>query len=148
MNQPDWTDFAAALPREERLVFQFLHHLILEVEPRLVEKVNYGVPYFSRHKRVCFIWPVSAPNAPTAKNQTWHNTIVSLGFCYGNLLSNHQNLLLSEGRKQVYIVRLKSLAQAKSLEQEIREIVLESVLLDESMDRAIRKKYNCKTRKK
>lgn len=131
-NRIDWAEFANALPREERLVFQRLRNLILETEPRLNEKFNYWVPYYVRHKMVCFIWPVSAPNAPKAKNQTIDDTIVSLGFCYGNKLSNAQGLLLAEGRKQVYIIRLKSVHQLDKLENQIREIVMEAVLLDDA----------------
>ena len=128
----DWTDFSAALPKEENLIFKYLRSLILETEPRLVEKMNYGVPYFTRNRMVCFIWPISAPNAPTAKNQTWHDTIVSLGFCYGNQLSNAHKILLSEGRKQVFIVRFRSLNDLKNLEQPIIETICEAVLVDES----------------
>ena len=127
----DWSDFARALPREERLVFQRLRVLILETEPRLLEKINYGVPYFARNRMVCFIWPISAPHAPIAKNQTWDDTIVSLGFCYGNKLSNEQGILLSEGRKQVYIIRLRSLTELQKLEKPITEIVQEAVMVDE-----------------
>jgi len=134
----EWSNFAQALPREERLIFQRLRSLILETEPRLQEKKNYGVPYFVRNKMVCFIWPVSAPNAPTAKNQTWNDTIVSLGFCYGSNLSNEQGLLLSEGRKQVYIVRLRSMNELQKLEKSITEIVQEAVLLDQMFSKVIK----------
>jgi hypothetical protein len=79
---------------------------------------------------VCFIWPVSAPNAPKAKNQTQDGTILSLGFCYGNKLSNAQGLLLAEGRKQVYIIRFKSVQDLDKLENQVREIIMEAVMLD------------------
>lgn len=129
----DWTEFSLALPKEENLIFHSLRDLILQTEPRLIEKINYGVPYYVRHRMVCFIWPVSAPNAPTAKNQTWDNTIVSLGFCYGNKLSNDQRILLSEGRKQVYIVRLRSMNEFQLLRQPITEIVQEAIMVDEML---------------
>ena len=126
----DWTEFSRALPKEENLIFQSLRSLILETEPRLREKMNYGVPYFTRNRMVCFIWPVSAPNAPTAKNQTWNETIVSLGFCYGNKLSNEQGILLSEGRKQVYIVRFRSMDDVRKMETPIVEIIHEALMVD------------------
>jgi hypothetical protein len=129
----DWPEFARALPQEERIIALRLRDLILEAEPRLIEKYNYWVPYYSRHKLVCFIWPVSAPNAPTAKNQKKDGTLVSLGFNYGNKLSNAQGLLLSEGRKQVYIIRIKSIQELDKIEKQITEIILEAVMLDESM---------------
>ncbi len=127
----DWTEFSRALPREERLIFQHLREFVLETEPRLVEKMNFGVPYYTRNRMVCFIWPVSAPDAPKAKNQKNDGTLVSLGFCYGNLLSNEQGLLLAEGRKQVYIIRLRSLKEFNSIEKQVAEILNEAVLLDE-----------------
>jgi hypothetical protein len=129
----DWTEFSRALPREENLIFHSLRNVILETEPRLIEKMNYGVPYFVRNRMVCFIWPVSAPNAPTTKNQTWNNTIVSLGFCYGNKLSNDQRILLAEGRKQVYVVRLRSMKDFQRLQLPIVEIIQEAVMLDEML---------------
>jgi hypothetical protein len=137
----DWQEFEAALPRNEKLIFKRLRHLILETEPRLVETKSYGVPYYSRHKRICFIWPVSAPDAPKAKNQKDDGTLVSIGFCYGNQLSNDQNILLSEGRKQVYIVRIKNLRQLERIEPFIVELVHEAFLLDELQ---IRKKQTVK----
>lgn len=128
----DWTEFSAALPKEEKIIFQYLRNLILETEPKFEEKMNFGVPYYTRNRMVCFIWPVSAPHAPTAKNQTWNNTIVSLGLCYGNKLSNDQGILLAEGRKQVYLVRLRSFGELKKLEKSIAEIIQEAVMLDDT----------------
>jgi Domain of unknown function (DU1801) len=127
----DWNGFSEALPRDEKLIFKHLRDFVLATEPRLIESKSYGVPYYSRNKRICFIWPVSAPDAPKAKNQKDDGTLVSLGFCYGNLLSNVQGLLLAEGRKQVYIIRLRSLKQFMSMENQVAEIINEAVLLDE-----------------
>jgi hypothetical protein len=131
----DWIEFARALPREEQLICTRLRELILETEPRLLEKMNYRVPYYSGKKLVCFIWPVSAPLAPKAKNQKKDGAIVTLGFCYGNLLSNDQGLLLSEGRKQVYIIRLRSMKELSGIEKQIVEIVREAVLVDQLSSR-------------
>jgi hypothetical protein len=136
----DWNEFARSLPREERIISERLRNLILETDPKLVEKYNYWVPYYVRNKMVCFIWPVSAANAPKAKNQKLDDTIVSLGFCYGNKLSNSQGLLLSEGRKQVYIVRLKSSKHLDQIENQIRELVMEAVLLDDLAIKSKRQK--------
>ena len=127
----DWTEFSEALPREEKVIFKYLRDFVLETEPRLIESKSYGVPYYSRNKRICFIWPVSAPDAPKAKRQKDDGTLVSLGFCYGNLLSNVQGLLLAEGRKQVYIIRLRTLKHFTSIENQVAEILNEAVLLDE-----------------
>jgi hypothetical protein len=141
----DWNEFLQALPREERLITQRLREIVLETEPRLVEKMNYRVPYYIRNKQICFIWPISAPDAPKAKNQKADGTLVSFGLCYGNLLSNEQGLLLSEGRKQVYIIRLRSFQELTKLEKHIVEIIQEAVLVDEQAavpKKSIRKKKN------
>jgi hypothetical protein len=128
----NFNGFCRSLPREERILTQRVYALIAETEPRLVLKFNYWVPYFVRNKMVCFIWPVSAPNAPKAKNQKDDGAILSLGFCYGNKLSNVQGLLLAEGRKQVYIIRFKSVQDLDKIENQVREIIMEAVMLDEA----------------
>lgn len=140
--RPDWNEFFQALPREERLITKRLREIVLETEPRLAEKMNYRVPYYIRNKQVCFIWPVSAPDAPKAKNQKADGTLVSFGLCYGNLLSNDQGLLLAEGRKQVYIIRLRSFQELNSIEKQIVEIIQEAVLMDEEsiIKKSVRKK--------
>ena len=115
-------DFIISLPKDERIIVSKLRALLLETEPRFREKLSYGVPYFSRGRRVCFIWPASAPLGPTKAK-------VSLGFCYGNLLSNTQGLLISEGRKQVYIVRFSSLNEIN--EKLLLEIIQEALIVDD-----------------
>ena len=54
---------------------------------------------------------------------------VSLGFCYANLLSNVQGLLLKEGRKQVYIVRFSSISEID--EKLLLEIIQEALIVDD-----------------
>lgn len=115
-------DFILNLPSDERILVTKLRMLLFEIEPRFREKLSYGVPYYSRHRRVCFIWPSSAPLGPT-------NAKVSFGFCFANLLSNVQGILLSEGRKQVHIVRYSSIKEID--ETVLREIILEAILVDD-----------------
>ena len=115
-------DFIFNLPSDERIFVSKLRTLLFEVEPGFREKLSYGVPYYSRHRRVCFIWPASAPLGPT-------NAKVSFGFCYANLLSNAQGILRSEGRKQVYIVRYSSIKEID--ETMLREIINEAILVDD-----------------
>ncbi len=44
------------LPNSERVIIQRLRSLIMTVAPKLQEKISNGVPYFFRHRRVCFPW--------------------------------------------------------------------------------------------
>jgi Domain of unknown function (DU1801) len=115
-------DFIDNLPDDERILVSRLRALLFDTEPRFREKLSYGVPYFSRNRRVCFIWPASAPLGPT-------NAKVSFGFCYANLLSNAQGLLLSEGRKQVHIARFSSIKEIN--EKALLEIIREALIIDE-----------------
>ena len=115
-------EFIINLPKAERIIVSRLRDLLFEIEPRFREKLSYGVPYFSRNRRVCFLWPASAPFGPAKAK-------VSFGFCYANLLSNAQGLLLKEGRKQVYIARFSSVNEID--ERLILEIIHEALLADD-----------------
>lgn len=123
----DVEEFIENLPRDERVIVKRLRALIFQVEPRITEKLNYGVPYFSRHKRLFFLWPASA--VPCGDKYNPPPPKVTLGFCYGNLLSNAQGLLRSEGRKQVYTVNIASPADVN--ERLLSEIFFEAVHVDE-----------------
>ena len=118
----DVNDFVINLPKEERVIVSRLRDLLFDTEPRFREKLSYGVPYFARNRRVCFIWPASAPSGPI-------NAKVSFGFCYANLLSNVQGILLKEGRKQVYIARFSSIDEIDV--KLLLEIIQEALIVDD-----------------
>jgi hypothetical protein len=48
-----------SLPREERVVVQCLHRLILDNIQPVTEKNNYGAPFYTRNRLMFFIWPPS-----------------------------------------------------------------------------------------
>jgi hypothetical protein len=125
----DVEGFIAALTGDEKRIVARLRALILESGPRLQEKLSYGVPYFFHHRRICFLWPIShlPRNYPPP---SLNSPLVTLGLCYGNLLSNEQGLLLKEGRKQVYMIKYSSIKEIN--EQAVREIIQEAVLVDET----------------
>jgi hypothetical protein len=54
---------------------------------------------------------------------------VVLGFNQGNLMSNDDGILLAEGRKQVYMVYFKKLADID--DNQIRALLFEAALVDE-----------------
>ncbi|MEX1241296.1 MAG: DUF1801 domain-containing protein [Cyclobacteriaceae bacterium] len=125
----DVEEFIENLPRDEQVIFKRLRGLIFQAEPQITEKLNYGVPYYSRHKRLFFLWPASA--VPCGYKHNTPPPKVTLGFCYGNLLSNAQRLLMSEGRKQVYTINISSLANVN--ERLLSEILFEAILVDEQL---------------
>jgi uncharacterized protein YdhG (YjbR/CyaY superfamily) len=55
-------DLIANLPENEKKITIALRNCILQTAPMLLEKLSYGVPYYFRKNRVCFIWPASIPN--------------------------------------------------------------------------------------
>jgi hypothetical protein len=108
------------LPKDEQILARRLRSLIFEAEPRIQEKLSYGVPYFYRNRRIVFLWPSSACNGPK-------DAKIILGFCYGNLLSNEQHVLIGESRKQVYILKFSALADID--EKVVSEICAKQYLL-------------------
>jgi hypothetical protein len=118
----DTEEFIESLPAKERVIVKLLREIILDVDPRITEKLSYGVPYFSRNRRICFIWPQSAPYGPK-------DALVSLGFCYGHMLSNDQRILKHEGRTQVFIVGYSTIDEIN--DREITEILIEALMVDD-----------------
>src|SRR5687767_7311551 len=93
-------DFIDGLAADERIIVKRLRDLIVDADPRIVEKLSYGVPYFFRNRRLFFLWPASALPYSAAKKVITPK--VTMGFCYGKLLSNDQGLLRRGNRKQVF----------------------------------------------
>lgn len=115
-------EMIAALPKDERVIVNRLRALVAECLPKAEEKVYYdwGVPFYKRNRLICFIWP----NPPKG---------VTLGFQYGNLMSNEDGALLSEGRKQVYVLYIKA---SKDIdENQIRALLYEASMIDDEFGR-------------
>ena len=113
------------LPAEKAICLQ-LRALILDHFPALREKFGYGVPYYHRFSRICFMYPASFP-------YSGHSEGVALGFTRGRLLSNEQGLLDLGDRKEVAYVLLRAAREIR--EEPVLEIVHEAVLLDEELAR-------------
>ena len=120
------------LPKPELGMFKRLRSLITECIPQAREepKFGLGVPYYSHYRQICFIWPSSYSWSPTSKDTAVKPGMVTLGFCQGNLMSNENGVLKSEGRKQVYCMYFKSVNEMN--DNQIRALLFEAALLDES----------------
>ncbi|MBN8576042.1 MAG: DUF1801 domain-containing protein [Cytophagales bacterium] len=116
----------------ERSIVKRLRTLVLECLPKATEKLSYGVPFYSRNRMICFIWPPTITWDPQQLKKKAANLAkgVTLGFCQGNLMSNESGVLLAEGRKQVYCMYFKSLGEID--DQQIRALLFEAELVDES----------------
>jgi hypothetical protein len=115
------------LPKYEQVIVNKLRSLITECLPKAIEKNNYGVPFYTRNRMICFIWPPSIYWGP--KTNVLNQKGVTLGFCQGNLFANERGLLLSEGRKQVFCMYFNNLNEIQ--EDIIRELLFEADLIDQ-----------------
>lgn len=119
-----------AIPKIEQVIIKKLRSLILECLPKATEKLSYGVPFYSRNRMICFMWP---PSIYWGNHEKWSKNQekgVTLGFNQGNLMSNEDGALLAEGRKQVYCMYFKSISEIN--EDQIRALLFEAELIDES----------------
>jgi len=85
---------------------------------------------------ICFIWPPSLQWG--SKTYTVQSKGVTLGFCQGNLFANEDRVLLPEGRKQVYCIYFKSLAEIQ--ETQVRALLFEADLIDQGFDHVQKKR--------
>lgn len=120
-------DLMNDLPADEQAIAKRLRNLILMAEPRIKEKVSYGVPYFFRNRRLFFIWPESAQPG-LKKNKSRSFPKVTLGFCYGNLLSHHADLM-RDSRKQVFTIGISKASDMD--DHHVGEIIKEAIMADE-----------------
>jgi len=117
------------LPAKERAIAKRLRDLVLECLPLATEKPYYGlgVPYYSRRRQICYIFPSSALYGPEDKV---HDKNVTLGFCQGNKMFNENSVLKVEGRKQVRVMYFSSLRDIK--EDQVRALLFEASMIDDS----------------
>lgn len=115
------------LPAAEQVIVKRLRSIIVECLPHATEKNNYGVPFYTRNRMICFIWPPSIYWGP--KRESLNKKGVTLGFCQGNLFSNDDNVLLAEGRKQVYCIYFNTLREIN--EDQLRALLFEADLIDQ-----------------
>jgi hypothetical protein len=119
------------LPKVEQVITKRLRTLVMECLPMATEKGYYGegVPFYTRHRMICFIWPASVVWGPRKTSKSPKNKGVTLGFCQGNLMSNENRNLKAEGRKQVYVLHFNSVGDIN--EGEVKALLFEAALIDD-----------------
>jgi hypothetical protein len=148
MPQPKYgnvDEMVAALPRDERVLVNRLRSIVTECLPKAEEKAYYGmgVPFYTHNRLICFIWPPSVFWGYNKNQREPRNPKgVTLGFCQGNLMSNEDGVLLAEGRKQVYVMYIKSLKELD--ENQVRALLFEAGMIDEEFKK---KKIKKKSKK-
>lgn len=134
-------EMIASLPRDERVLVNRLRALVAECVPKATELAYYGlgVPFYRHNKLICFIWPPSVYWDPRGKRKEPANPKgVGLGFNQGNMMSNEDGALLAEGRKQVYILYIKSMKDLD--ESQVRALLFEAAMLDDEFAKKKKKK--------
>lgn len=88
-------EFLDYIPENELIIVEQLRNLVYECIPNAKEKLSFNVPFFSRDKNICCIWPASIPwgNVP-------ESTVV-LGFTSGHLLDDPYKIMKAGSRKYV-----------------------------------------------
>lgn len=109
-------NFILGLDGQEKAIVSFFHHKLTS-EYDLIGKISYNVPFYCRKSWICYLNPLKKTGG------------VELAFTRGNELSNEQGLLDFKGRKQIAGIDLHDLSDIP--EQQIHEILNESILLDD-----------------
>lgn len=120
-------EFFDHLPPRELQLVHALRDIVLNSIPNVREKLSYNVPYYSRHQRICFIWPASVPWGKEQQDG------VLFGFCNGHLLPDELNYLDRGNRKQVYT---RTFTNTDQVDSDILKAYLADAL---SVDEQLRK---------
>lgn len=116
-------DFMTFIPDQELKVVNFLREIIFDCIPDATEKLAYNVPFYKRHKNICFLWPAAVL---WGKKQTYEG--VRMGFTQGYLMADENSFLEKGNRKQVY---WKDFTNIRSIDVElIRAFLFEAVIID------------------
>lgn len=116
--------FLDFLPEDERQVTDALRELVYRCIPDVKEKLSFQVPFFSRYRQLCFIWPGSVL---WGKNRIHPG--VRFGFNYGKQLTDPENKLLLENRKSVAYQDFVSIEEIDF--EQMEAWLYESVILDD-----------------
>lgn len=104
-------------PDIHRLLGQ-IRRLILEVSPKVQEKISWGVPFYFHKGHVCYLNPLRTPEAA-----------VDICFLRGYELADVQGVLEGRGRRTVRSI----IVQASDLNEDvIRELLQEAIVLNET----------------
>ncbi|MEO1263997.1 MAG: DUF1801 domain-containing protein, partial [Bacteroidota bacterium] len=111
------SELLAYLPENQLVILEHLRELIFETVPHIKERLSFNVPFYKKHKGICYIWP----GAVAWGSKTLDG--VEFGFNYGYLLTDENNYLDRGNRKQVYSKRFRSI-------EEINEEIICAYLLE------------------
>ena len=116
-------EFLDFIPNDELKIVNVLRQLVLDCMPDAVEKLSFNVPFYKRHKTVCFIWPASVL---WGKKKTYEG--VRFGFTNGYLMQDEIKYLSKGDRKQIY---WRDFISIKDINIEVlKSYLYEAIMLD------------------
>ncbi len=98
----------------QKEVIMYFHNLLTN-DFNLSSKIRFKIPFYDIKSWICYLNPLK-------------NGKIELAFIRGNVLSNHQGLLNSKGRKQVYGIEFAKISDIPITE--VNEIINEAIILD------------------
>lgn len=119
------------IPQSELAIVNALRQIIFNSVPDIKEKLSYNVPFYSLHKRICFLWPASIPWGKVKGEG------VQLGFVNGHLLGDTEGYL--DGNNRQY---LRSRTYTNLSEDDvfiIKSLLLQAANIDRAHARQISK---------
>ena len=117
-------EFIYQFEGNQRKMMLYLHRW-LTTEFNLTSKIRYKIPFFYQKSWICYLNPTKDGK-------------IEFAFTRGNELSNEQGILENFGRKQVYSIIFEDVSDIPI--QQIKEIIHEAILLDETEPYASKRK--------
>ena len=120
------------LSGEELHITQVLRNLVFDCIPDVQEKLSYNVPFYKRHRGICFIWPGSILWGKTG------HAGVRFGFQQGNKIQDESEYLDRGNRKQIY---WRDILSVKEIDAELlRSFLYEALVIDQQIPLKKKKK--------
>ncbi len=113
----DVEEYISGFEGEQKAMMEFFHQL-LKTELNLLDKIRYQIPFYFRKSWICYLNPLKDGG-------------IELAFLRGNELSDAQQLLTFNGRKQVAGIVFRNMAEIPV--EKIMEIIHEALLLDSTV---------------
>ena len=111
----DVEEYISGFEGDQKAIMEYFHRL-LKTDLNLQDKIRFKIPFYYQKSWICYLNPLK-------DGQT------ELAFLRGNELSDAQQLLSFNGRKQVAGIAFGNVAGIP--EEKIMEIIHEALLLDE-----------------
>jgi hypothetical protein len=119
-----YSEFQFQITDQELEIVEKLKDLILYNIPDCKEKISFNVPFYSRFRSICFIWPASIL---WGEKQTYKG--VRLGFSYGCYFWDDHNFLDKKNRKQMASHDFNSISEIK--ENVILDLLQQAIAVDD-----------------